>query len=245
MNQFGMYLRAFDSTANNIMQENINRPTIISAIVHLILVLYAARIAPTPPQAILNLFANVYFKLLIFVIILWTAQFSPSTSILIALAFMITINYTTTGKIWENLENTVVADKQTALDNANITLQTQMTNMPVVTSTVQSSNTTVITPTIVNTPSGPVVMNPSVVISSAVVSTPDGKQIIITPDVTTVSTTPVTSVAPVAPVESVAPVVDTTDSGCYPKRSYDMSKIEGKKDGQVSFEDYQTFTSTM
>ena len=95
----------FDTTLDTILQDYIKKPTIIRGIVHLLLMLYLARIAPVPPKAVLKLFDNVYFKLFVFSLVLWTAQFSPSTSILIALAFMVTINYTTTGKVWEMMDN--------------------------------------------------------------------------------------------------------------------------------------------
>lgn len=94
-----------DSGLNTILNDYVKKPTLIRGLVHLLLVLYVARIAPTPPKAILKLFDNVYFKLFIFSLVLWTAQFSPSTSILIALAFMVTVNYSTTGKLWEMMDN--------------------------------------------------------------------------------------------------------------------------------------------
>jgi hypothetical protein len=94
-----------DTQLNSILNDFVRKPTIIRGIVHLLLVLYVVRLAPTPPKAVLQLFENVYFKLAMFSLVLWTAQFSPSTSILIALAFMVTVNYTTTGKVWEMMDN--------------------------------------------------------------------------------------------------------------------------------------------
>lgn len=99
-------VQTFDLNINSILEEYVRKPTIIKAIVQLLLMLYAVRLAPTPPPVVLALFTNTYFKLFIFSLILWTAQVSPSTAILIAVAFMITINYTTTGKIWEMMDNT-------------------------------------------------------------------------------------------------------------------------------------------
>jgi len=94
-----------DAGLNSILNDYIRKPTLIRGIVHLMLILYAARLAPSPPKVVLQLFENVYFKLGVFSLVLWTAQFSPSTSILIALAFMVTVNYTTTGKLWEMMDN--------------------------------------------------------------------------------------------------------------------------------------------
>lgn len=98
-------VQSFDSNINNVLNNFVKKPTVIRGAVHLLLMLYAAKLAPTPPKIVLDLFENVYFKLFVYALILWTAQFSPSTAILISLAFMVTINYTTTGKVWEMLEN--------------------------------------------------------------------------------------------------------------------------------------------
>lgn len=106
MDQIQSGVKTFDKTVGNFLDKTIKTPTFVRAVVHLLLMLYVARIAPSPPKQILDLFENTYFRLFVFAIVLWTAQFSPSTSILIALAFLVTVNYTTTGKVWELLENT-------------------------------------------------------------------------------------------------------------------------------------------
>jgi hypothetical protein len=98
-------VQSFDSSTNAILEDLVRKPTIIRGLVHLLLMLYVVRLAPQPPKAVLNLFENIYFKLFIFSLVLWTAQFSPSTSLLIALAFLVTMNYVNTGKVWEYLEN--------------------------------------------------------------------------------------------------------------------------------------------
>lgn len=105
-----------DTRLSSILNDYVRKPTLVRGVVHLMLILYAARLAPTPPKIVLQLFDNVYFKLFIFSLILWTAQFSPSTSILIALAFMITVNYTTTGKLWEMMDNVGPTSVSTAMD---------------------------------------------------------------------------------------------------------------------------------
>jgi len=102
------YLKDFDVTINKTISP-VMKPTFVKAIVHLLLVLYAARIAPQLPRVVYKLFENQYFKLFIFSLILWTAQFSPSISILISLAFIMTINYANQQPIWEFMEN--VGDK--------------------------------------------------------------------------------------------------------------------------------------
>jgi hypothetical protein len=99
------YVNTFDTQISSIMNEYVKKPTLIRGIVHLLLILYVARLAPSLPQQVLILFENQYFKLFIFSLVLWTAQFSPSTSILIALGFMVTVNYSTNKSLWEFLEN--------------------------------------------------------------------------------------------------------------------------------------------
>lgn len=106
MDQVSNSVQSFDKVVGGFLDTYVKTPTFVRAVVHLLLMLYVARIAPTPPKPVLDLFENVYFRLFVFSMVLWTAQFSPSTSILIALAFLVTVNYTTSGKIWEMLENT-------------------------------------------------------------------------------------------------------------------------------------------
>jgi hypothetical protein len=71
--------------------------------------LYAARFAPSVPASVLELFNNQYLRLFVFSLILWTAQISPSTSLLIAVAFMVTMNHVNQKPLWELLENTEYA----------------------------------------------------------------------------------------------------------------------------------------
>ena len=102
-------IKKLDNGVNSILSTLMREPTLIRGSIHLLLMLYAARIAPKLPDAVLVLFENQYFKLFIFSLILWTAQFSPSISILISLAFIMTINYANKQPIWEFMEN--VTDK--------------------------------------------------------------------------------------------------------------------------------------
>jgi hypothetical protein len=99
------FIKQFDDQVNKTLSNLLQRQNLIRGLVHLMLVLYAARLAPTLPQQVLLLFENAYFKLFVFSLVLWTAQFSPSTSILIALGFMVSVNYATNKPLWEFLEN--------------------------------------------------------------------------------------------------------------------------------------------
>jgi len=98
-------IKGFDSNVNNVLENMIKKPTIVRGIVHLLLVLYVVKLAPALPKKVTVLFDNIYFKLFIFSLVLWTAQFSPSTSILLALAFLVSVTYINTGNVWEFMDN--------------------------------------------------------------------------------------------------------------------------------------------
>lgn len=97
-------IKTFDKTVDNTLQKIVS-PSVVKGFIHLLLTLYAVRLAPELPVVISNLFTNQYFRLLVFSLILWIARFSPSTAILMSLAFMITVNYATNKPLWEFLEN--------------------------------------------------------------------------------------------------------------------------------------------
>ena len=100
-------IKKLDNGINSILSTLIKEPTLIRGAIHLLLMLYAARIAPKLPDAVLALFENQYFKLFVFSLILWTAQFSPSTSLLIAIAFMVSINYVNQKPLWEFMDGEI------------------------------------------------------------------------------------------------------------------------------------------
>jgi hypothetical protein len=202
-------LKTFDDQLNNILDTYVRKPTLIKGVVHLCLILYAAKLAPELPQSVLTLFQNNYFKLFIFSLILWTAQFSPSTSILIAIAFLVSTNYINNKPLFEFLENTTIAPSHdTALNSAMGSVQPMLENDDDATVYYiqQQDATTIIQPKIISTDKGPVVVNPSVVIAPIIVTTSDGNKMTVTPKVTTVSSEK-TNVAP-QPMNSMP----TTDS---------------------------------
>ena len=112
-------VQTIDSNLNSVLQNYVQKPTLIRGLVHLLLMLYVVRLAPQPPKQVLQLFENIYFKLFVFSMVLWTAQFSPSTSLLIALAFIVTMNYANTGKVWEYMDNVAAAAAPTAAPTTN------------------------------------------------------------------------------------------------------------------------------
>lgn len=234
-----------DKTINATLVQYVRRPIIIRGIVHLLLVLYATRLAPSLPKQVLALFENTYFKLFVFSMVLWTAQFSPSTSILIALGFMISVNYATQKPLWEFLENTententetdpladpVAPSNEIAVDVATTIVENQDENPQMVDNIANKQSTVVIQPTVIDTPQGPTVIQPNVVIAPAVVMTSKGEKLVVEPVVTTVTSPKGVTVAATAP-SSLKPKV--TQSGCYPMKMYDMSKVYGMESGDFS-----------
>lgn len=244
------YIRQIDSTLNNALN-TFHKNTLIKGALHLLLILYAARLAPSLPKEVLVLFENPYVKLFVFSMVLWTAQFSPSTSILIALSFLVTLNYVNKKPLWEFLENVevdptiapVAPTKDVAIDSAAAVVQSQTENAPIVDGVAQKDNTVVIQPTIVQTPNGQAVVNPSVVIAPAVVSNSDGEKIVVKPSVTVleapsqqtppqiVQQAPSPSLVDLASAPAPAPTPapskqqQSEPAGCYPVRRYDMDKV--------------------
>ena len=234
---------------------------LVSGVIHMLLVLYAARLAPELPPVVTRLFSNQYFKLIIFALILWTARVSPSMSILIALCFMVSLNVVNKQPIWEFLENTPQAPtSNVAISAAQGSVESQMASPASVTG-MQTQAPIIIQPSVQQTTAGPVVMQPSIVLAPAVVSTPSGN-VIVPPKVSTVSIDTTTSQVTTtgAPITTTAAPVTTTGApekvvqaskteteGCYPMRNYDMSKVEAStwadRSGKGSFETYQLWSS--
>jgi hypothetical protein len=210
------YVKTFDTQINDTLSQFVRKPTLIRGIVHLLLVLYSARLAPTLPKRVLLLFENQYFKLFVFSLVLWTAQFSPSTSILIAIAFMVTVNYANQRPLWEFIENTEAVqtsapeapNKDVAVAATSAVVNAQVENTPVVTAVEQKSETIVVQPQIVPGPDGPTVVNPTVVVAPVVVETPSGEKVVIQPDVATVKVDQEAAAAVMAAKAEAAPVVE-------------------------------------
>jgi hypothetical protein len=253
------YVKQFDTAANDLMIRVYKRPAMVSAVIHMLIILYATKLAPELPKSVLNIVNNPYFKLFIFSLILWTAKASPSTSILIALAFMITMNYANNKPLWEFLDNVdgndesdlsqpvVAPTKEEAVSQAVDNVNIQKENPIVVDNIVQMDQTVYVTPKVIQTTQGPTVVNPTVVVTPAIVSDKNGQQYVIQPDMTLIQhayvpeksssaavsnlTKMTADVAEVQQVQSDDVPVDST--GCYPPRTFDLSNVSG-----VSPDDY-------
>ena len=235
------YIKTLDTSVTSVLNDYVKKPTIIRGIVHLLLILYAARLAPSLPAPVLMLFENQYFKLFIFSLILWTAQFSPSTSILIALAFMITVNYSTNKPLWEFLENTTEevpspSGPSTPVEAVAALAQAAVTPTAAPPTEVTKVAEMALSP--VKTEEGAEAIKILAEAAMAPEAAPTDK-------IEEVAKIAVESMAPPAPVPAEtkvaepAPVMPTTapvseapkavvsePAGCYPIRHYDMSKVE-------------------
>jgi len=238
-------VQKIDAQVENVMSTFLKKPTLVKGVIYLVLMLYAARVAPKPPQAVLDLFENQYFKLFFFALILWTAQFSPSTSLLIAISFLITMNYFGEKALWEFMENVdsngmpTAPSKEVAMETSAAIVENQVQETPIVQTVTQEQEAIVIQPTV----EGTTVEVPTVVVAPVVVSNENGEKVLITPEVTLLEVkapapTPAPEVPESAPtvvtekISEEAPKVE--DAGCYPIRKFDMSNVMGY-DAQDTF----------
>jgi len=101
------YIRKFDNIVEKFANEYMRDNKIVYGIVFLFLMLYSAHIAPKLPLAAVQVFDNTFFKIFIFTLILWIARLSPSMSILIAVAFLMTTNVMNQKKLLEFMDEDV------------------------------------------------------------------------------------------------------------------------------------------
>jgi hypothetical protein len=257
------FVKKIDYNIDSILNDYVKKPTLIRGIVHLLLMLYAVRVAPSLPANVLKIFENQYFKLFVFALILWTAKFSPSTSILIAVAFMVTVNYANQKPLWEFLENVIdtvpVQVKVTPDDSVKAVLKlADAASMPTAQPADKISTLANIAAANVTSPVG--ISAIASLASQAIVPEAGEKGKVVqaaqdtlnsivpgsalVPSLATVA--PVTEVAPTIPAPTPAPVpVPAAPKGlvqepanCYPMRNYDMSKVSPQSTAS-SFEDYQ------
>lgn len=117
----------FDTVVNNGLKPLLQNQYFF-AVIHLLLILYSGQIAPNLPPVLLNLLDNFFIKLLCMFFILILAKISPMTSLLVALAFLVTMNYVTKGKFIEMMKN--VQRYREALENSEFTLPEIQPGMP-------------------------------------------------------------------------------------------------------------------
>ena len=235
-------LSQINNRSNGILHKVFADTSIMRAVIILVIAVYAAKWAPALPQEIALYFDNKYFKLIMFTIIIWSAKYSPLTSLSVAFGFIIFTNYINKAPLWEFLDNVSPTPmvspmisqmtKETAIKSVVDTIN--QTTPQVVTSMTQNA-TTVVQPAIV---SGQVV-NPNIVIAPIVVSTPQGDKLIVTPDVTVIkpATTPTHTHTHTHThrIQQGSPQMSTdavpSKPSCYSKQTSDMTKVRGLLDG--------------
>lgn len=159
VDQFNKYVTSF------VPKQQTSVTTLATAIIQLLIALYAVRFAPNLPKVVQDLFTNPIARFVIFFIVLVLAKNQPSTALVVAIAFLLTTNYINTGKVFEFMENTQDANSQLASQGVQSPEQAiSDLNQP---------------PQIVE---GEVKL-PPVVISSTIMTTEDGKQVVGTPQV--------------------------------------------------------------
>ena len=82
------------------------------------LVLYAALLCPNLPQSVQKLFTNTIFRILVLFMVVVTANKEPKISIMIAVAFILTLDYIYVLQAKEAFGNTSNTPKK-LLDNSN------------------------------------------------------------------------------------------------------------------------------
>lgn len=248
------YIKSTDNLVNpyaNYLKTN----SIARSVVYLLIILYATRVAPPLPPFVNQLMANQYFRLFIFTLVIWTAQESPATSLLIAIAFMLTMNAANGAPLWEFVENVnSPADPVTApnMDVAMDAAQSMVDQAAQpVDEVIEKQETVVIQPQVIQKADGSsAVVNPSVLVAPAVVTAPDGNSVLVQPQVETVGAeqtsndldqalnTPQSQpVLPtLLPEESQIITQPQTQmrnlpniqmTGCLPQRTIDYSKVRG------------------
>ena len=231
------YLKTFDRSIDSFLGPVIRKTDLVRGIVHLLLMLYAARIAPSLPRQVLLLFENQYFKLFFFAIILWTAQFSPSTSILISLAFLVTVNYANKKPLWEFLENVdaqsteVVQAIQTlgegAASEQAMPAEEIIPAANVAAAAVQTEDGLNAVKALAEQAMAPSAAEPAQVLEAVKIA---AEGVAPAPEVPSPAPEPAPAPAPApAPVQPKEPLPEPApvpqDQGCYPVRRYDMSKV--------------------
>ena len=89
--------------------ELINNNKILSSVIGLFLVLYAALAAPKLPKSVTVWFDNMWFKLGFMFLIAYTATKDPSVAIISAVALLVTLQTLSAQKTTENVIQSVQA----------------------------------------------------------------------------------------------------------------------------------------
>lgn len=221
-NQISGYTRTLDNYIIGASRNQIASGVLL-VVAHACLVYYIIALVPSISPSVEKVINNPFFKIAVLALILISSRISPSIAILLSIAFIVTTNKLVKNVYWENLENG--SDTATAVQAAGNVISAQIENTPIVSSVVEPSGTITITPQIT---SDGTVVNPTIVVAPAVVSTPEGQVVTITPNVHTLSVDSNEHGVKLAPIDF--PVTERTVASteeCYPTRQVDMSTVTG------------------
>ena len=157
-------MNQFDNVINQTLAPLYNKQTagsdIFTGLVYLLLIVYASQIAPQLPLQLKSLFQNSYFKMLALFLILYLAKYRPTVALLVAVGFILSVNYANTGKLLELMQGDLqvqsmqTTNQVTASASNPQTVDGQVTLPPMV-----------VQPQVVSTAAGQVVTCPQVIVA--------------------------------------------------------------------------------
>lgn len=219
-------MSSYDSTINNTLGKVLNNRYMF-AITHLMLFMYASTIAPVLPPKALVILDNFFVKLFAMFLILYSARISPSISILVALCFLVTMNYINHNKFIEFLDNT--QQSPVDLDQDDGTPQN-------IDETVMADAVTIKPLVLTNTDGQTILVKPTVEITPTQVVDKNGNVESVYPIVNFMEQEKV----PEFPITQQAEEVVPLQSGCLPNRQVNMETVGALDEedifGTVSFE---------
>lgn len=153
----------------------------VQSLLYLLVILYATKFAPSLPRAVIDVIDNQFFKVLVFFFVIWSAKYSPSTALIVSIAFLLTMNYINNMKMFEKMETEL---KEEVLETE---LETSMpSEAPQTAEGEVMLPPVVIEPKVVETKDGTsMVVTPQVVVAPKTIVTPSGQEVVVTPEVTT------------------------------------------------------------
>lgn len=96
---------AFDALFNNSVGGIFAPESMALVALRLGLILYAGLAAPALPPAALKLFDKPLFRLVVLMLVVWIGGVDPSTALMVAVGFIVSMNYLSNRKLLEAFEN--------------------------------------------------------------------------------------------------------------------------------------------
>jgi len=97
------FLRSYNSDINNVLSP-LETPA-IAGLLRLFLVLYGGLMAPALPDSILKWFGYVPFRIFVLFLIAYTGNRDPALSVLIAVAFYVSMNVLAGRRAFEKFQD--------------------------------------------------------------------------------------------------------------------------------------------